>query len=45
MPEKAVKKAFRSAEIFVSPDILREYREVPLTLEANTMTLLTGRVS
>jgi hypothetical protein len=27
MPEKAVKKAIRSAEIFVSPDLLREYRE------------------
>jgi putative PIN family toxin of toxin-antitoxin system len=35
VPEKAVKKAFRSDKIFVSPDILREYREVPITLEAN----------
>jgi len=35
MPEKAVKKALRSAEIFVSPDLLREYREVPLALKAN----------
>jgi len=35
MPEKAVKKVFRSSEIFVSPELLREYRDVPLALEAN----------
>ena len=33
-PERAVKKAFEEAELFVSPDLLREYRDVPLTLEA-----------
>lgn len=34
MPEKAVRKAFHSAEIIVSPELLREYRAVPLALEA-----------
>jgi putative PIN family toxin of toxin-antitoxin system len=33
IPEKAVKKAFAEAELFVSPDLLMEYRAVPLALE------------
>jgi hypothetical protein len=33
IPEKAIKKAFAGADIYVSPDLLREYREVPLVLE------------
>ena len=33
VPEKAVKKAFAEAELFVSPDLLKEYRDVPLELE------------
>jgi putative PIN family toxin of toxin-antitoxin system len=33
VPEKAVKKAFAEAELFVSPDLLKEYREVPIALE------------
>lgn len=33
IPERAVKKAFADAELFVSPDLLREYRDVPLALE------------
>jgi uncharacterized protein len=33
IPEKAVKKAFAQAELFVSPDLLKEYRNVPLALE------------
>ncbi len=34
IPEKVVKKAFSEAEIYVSPDLLNEYRSVPLELEA-----------
>ena len=34
IPEKAVKKAFSEAEIFVSPSLLKEYRNVPLVLNA-----------
>ncbi|MBI4824493.1 MAG: putative toxin-antitoxin system toxin component, PIN family [Nitrospirae bacterium] len=34
VPEKAVKKAFAEAEIFVSPTLLKEYRSVPLVLES-----------
>ena len=33
IPEKAVKRAFAEAELFVSPDLLKEYRDVPLALE------------
>ena len=33
IPERAVKKAFAKAELFVSPDLLKEYRDVPLALE------------
>jgi len=33
IPEKAIKKAFAGADIYVSPALLREYREVPLVLE------------
>ncbi len=34
IPERAVKKAFKEADIFVSPVLLEEYRNVPLELEA-----------
>jgi len=34
VPEKAVRKAFLEAEIFVSPPLLEEYRDVPLALNA-----------
>ena len=34
MPEKAVKKAFSEADIYLTPDLLKEYRDVPLALEA-----------
>jgi putative PIN family toxin of toxin-antitoxin system len=33
IPEKAIKKAFTEADIYVSPSILKEYRQVPLNLE------------
>jgi len=33
IPEKAIKLAFAETEIYVSPSILKEYREVPLILE------------
>jgi putative PIN family toxin of toxin-antitoxin system len=33
IPEKAIKKAFAETDIYVSPAILKEYREVPLILE------------
>jgi len=33
IPEKAIKKSFAETEIYVSPSILKEYREVPLILE------------
>jgi putative PIN family toxin of toxin-antitoxin system len=33
VPEKAVRKAFTEADIYVSPAILKEYRDVPLVLE------------
>ena len=33
VPEKAVKKAFAEADLYVSPVLLKEYREVPLALE------------
>ena len=32
IPEKAVKKAFSETDIYVSPSLLKEYREVPLIL-------------
>ena len=34
MPRRAVLKAFRDAEVIVSPLILNEYRDVPLALAA-----------
>ena len=34
IPEKAVREAFLEAEIFVSPSLLKEYRDVPLALNA-----------
>ncbi len=34
IPENAVKKAFLEAEIFVSPSLLKEYRDVPIALSA-----------
>ena len=33
-PERAVKKAFAEADSYISSDLLKEYREVPLELEA-----------
>jgi putative PIN family toxin of toxin-antitoxin system len=33
-PEKAVKKAFSGSDIYLTPDLLKEYRDVPLALEA-----------
>jgi putative PIN family toxin of toxin-antitoxin system len=33
IPEKAVKQAFKEATIYVSPILLKEYRDVPITLE------------
>lgn len=32
IPEKAVKKAFGGSEVYVSPPLLRGYRNVPLAL-------------
>ena len=34
VPEKAVRKAFKEADIYVSPSLLEEYRDIPLELEA-----------
>jgi putative PIN family toxin of toxin-antitoxin system len=34
IPKNAVRKAFTEAEIWVSPQLLKEYRETPLELEA-----------
>ena len=34
IPEKALRKAFVEAEIYVSPPLLKEYREVPLALKS-----------
>jgi len=33
VPEKAVRKAFTETDIYVSPSLLKEYRDVPLILE------------
>ena len=33
IPERVVKKAFAEAELFVSPDLLKEYRDVPLAIK------------
>jgi putative PIN family toxin of toxin-antitoxin system len=33
IPEKAIRMAFAETNIYVSPSILKEYREVPLILE------------
>jgi uncharacterized protein len=52
IPERAIKKAFAEAELFVSPDLLKEYREVPLALESEgklthgqLKTLISGLAS
>jgi putative PIN family toxin of toxin-antitoxin system len=34
VPASAVQKAFTEANIFVSPELLNEYREAPLALES-----------
>ena len=34
IPEKAVKKAFAEADIYLSPPLLKEYRDAPLFLSA-----------
>lgn len=33
VPEKAIKRAFNEAEIWVSPQLLKEYRDTPLELK------------
>ena len=33
IPEKVIRRAFAETDIYVSPSILKEYREVPLILE------------
>ena len=33
IPEKAIKMAFAETDIYVSPSLLKEYRDVPLFLE------------
>lgn len=33
VPEKTVRKAFKEADIYVSPALLEEYRDTPLELE------------
>ena len=33
IPAKAVQRVFKESKIFISPDILEEYRNVPLLLE------------
>jgi predicted nucleic acid-binding protein len=33
IPEKAIRMAFAETDIYVSPSLLKEYREVPLILE------------
>ena len=49
IPEKAIKKAFSETDIYVSPSLLNEYREVPLILaderkltQAQLKTLISG---
>ena len=34
MPEKAAKKVFSEANLYITPNLLKEYRDVPLALEA-----------
>jgi putative PIN family toxin of toxin-antitoxin system len=34
VPEGAIKKAFREVEVWISPQLLEEYRETPFELEA-----------
>jgi putative PIN family toxin of toxin-antitoxin system len=48
IPEKAVRKAFTETDIYVSPSILKEYRDVPLILEDQeklTQTQLKALIS
>jgi putative PIN family toxin of toxin-antitoxin system len=48
VPEKAVRKAFTEADIYVSPSILKEYRDVPFILEDQgklTQAQLTALIS
>jgi len=49
IPEKAIKKAFSETDIYVSPSLLNEYREVPLILadekkltQTQLKTLISG---
>ncbi|HCN20327.1 MAG TPA: putative toxin-antitoxin system toxin component, PIN family [Planctomycetia bacterium] len=49
IPEKAIKKAFSRAEIWVSPQLLKEYRDTPVELrvegkitDAQLRSLLSG---
>ena len=34
LPEDAIKKVFTEAEVWISPQLLKEYREVPIELSA-----------
>jgi len=48
IPEKAIRKAFSETDIYVSPSILKEYREVSLILEDEkklTQTQLKALIS
>ncbi|MDI7259734.1 MAG: putative toxin-antitoxin system toxin component, PIN family [Thermodesulfobacteriota bacterium] len=40
IPEKAVKKAFGESEGYVSPALLKEYRDVPLALRDEKKILI-----
>jgi len=49
IPEKAIKKAFSETDIYVSPSLLKEYREVPVILsderkltQTQLKTLISG---
>jgi putative PIN family toxin of toxin-antitoxin system len=35
LPEQALRKAFKTADIYASPELLKEYRDTPLKLEAS----------
>lgn len=52
VPEAAIKKAFNETEIYISPQILKEYRDTPFELKASgkithiqLRTLLSGIAS
>ncbi|MEW6201652.1 MAG: putative toxin-antitoxin system toxin component, PIN family [bacterium] len=41
VPEKVVRKVFESADIYVSPQLLKEYRDTPVELEIESKITLT----